>query len=99
MPSRKPKKIIDALLKKGFVIKESDHHLFFFTDKNGNLVNAIRTKVSHDKKKDYDDFLLQAMKKQLKLDTLKDLLDLIDCPLTQEELRKKLQSKVNDKLL
>jgi len=74
--------IESSLLKKGFVLRETDHryyHFYYLGKKT-----SIRTKISKGSAyKEYDDNLLGLMAKQVNL-TKKQLLDLINCPLSQE---------------
>lgn len=80
----KTDKIKNALLKKGFKIQESDHHFFSFYC-NGEKT-TIRTKISHGEK-EIDDSLINKMQKQLHL-TKQEFLDLINCPLSEDEYKK-----------
>lgn len=81
-----------SLLKKGFVEVGGDHQFFhFYVD---GKFTGIHTKLSRGTKyKVYDDSLLSKMWKQLKLDSKKELLQLIDCPMNEEQYRGKLQDK------
>lgn len=97
MASKKPKEIQQALEKKGFVKKEGDHHFYFFTDKEGKITPNIKTKISHNKKKEYGDNLLSMIQKQLKLETKKELLNLIECSLSEDEYREILRKKYPNK--
>lgn len=88
MAAKKAKDIEKALNKKGFVPRpeKGDHHKhFYFRDENGG-VTAIYTYLSHGTK-EYGDHLLQQMAKQLQVNK-KQLLDIINCPLNEKDLRK-----------
>lgn len=90
MASRQSTKILAALKGKGFVDTGGDHHWLVLCV--GGKKTSVRTKVSRGGK-DYGDGLLGAMKKQLHLDTKRDLLDLVDCPMSGSELVRVLQEK------
>ncbi len=83
MPRQKTK-VESALLSKGFQKSENDHHYFIYFTKDGKKTTA-KTKTSHTKKmKDIPDNLLSQMAKQCHLKKA-DFLNLIDCPLSQEQ--------------
>lgn len=86
----KTRRICSALKKKGFESEES-HHTHFWFYHNG-LRTHIKTRISHGDE-EYGDGLLSAMKKQLQLDSMKDLEDLIDCHMSQIDYTKHLQDK------
>ncbi len=81
------------LPKKGFEKKlDGDHIRFLFVFEN--KYTAIRTKVSHTQKmKDISGGLLTEIRKQLSLDSNKEVLDLCNCPMSEQDyidvLRKK----------
>lgn len=75
------------------------HKRFIFTDKNGNICKELSTRLSHSNKKDYNDKLLNSIKKQLKLDNKNQVEDLINCPLSEDEYRKIVNPKVNSNLI
>ena len=81
MNVRKTRDIRQALLSKGFSLREGgSHEKYFLQDHNGK-VTAIFTLLSRGSKpREYDDRLLGRMARQLKL-SKDQLLDLIDCPL------------------
>lgn len=54
--------------------------------------------ISHSNK-DYSENILNSIRKQLRLDTKEQLLDLINCPLSEKDYRKIVNEKVNSKLL
>lgn len=82
MTTRKSKEILNGLKSKGFQQSNTDHKkLILFV--NGQKT-SIRTKVSHGKK-EYGDQLLALVKRQLKLDSSHQLLELIDCPMSTKE--------------
>jgi hypothetical protein len=83
MPRQKTK-VESALLSKGFQKSENDHHYFVYFTQDGKKTTA-KTKTSHTKKmKDIPDNLLSQMAKQCHLKKA-DFLNLIDCPLSQEQ--------------
>lgn len=89
---RPKSKVESGLLKKGFQESEGDHHYFIYFTQDGKKT-GVKTKTSHTKKmKDIPDNLLGQMAKQCYL-AKQQFLDLIDCPLTQEDYEKILQVK------
>jgi len=79
-------KIESSLLKKGFKLIES-HHRFYYYEHNGKLT-SIRTKISTGSGyKTYSESLISQLKKQLKFNSKKELLDFINCPMTAEEYK------------
>ncbi len=91
MKSIPRRKIIRTLSKKGFVLVEKRRHTFLiFVDSQGRQ-SQIRTFVSRGSSyKDYTLPLLKAMKNELKLENLKALEALINCPLSEDEYRSSL---------
>ena len=77
------KQIETSLSKKGFVLKQS-HHRFYTLYIDGKRT-SIRTRLSHGAK-EYDDHLLGQMSKQVKL-TKEQVLELIDCPMSEERYK------------
>ena len=71
-----------GLLKKGFK-EEQSHHIFLVFHHN-EKATTVRTRVSHGTG-DIPKGVLSEMKKQLRLDTQKELKDLVDCPLSYED--------------
>ena len=91
MPRQKTK-VESGLLSKGFREIQSDHHYFIYFTKQGKKTTA-RTKTSHTKKmKDIPDNLLGQMAKQCHL-TKSKFLDLVDCPLSQDNYEEILQQQ------
>lgn len=77
------REIEKGLLGKGFVKGQGSHR--FFRLKVDKKITGIKTWTSHGSGyKDYDDTLIDAIKKELRLDTKQQLLRLIDCSLTHE---------------
>ena len=83
----KPRKKIQASLKlKGFREDEKTKHRYYHFIYKGK-VNGVNTFVSRDTKyKEFGDSLLSRMWKQLHLNSKQELLDLVDCPMDQEQL-------------
>jgi len=80
--------IISVLPSKGFKKKEKRKHTYFYHVYNGKE-SGITTFVSRGTKyKSYGNELLGVMKKQLKLSTLPQLKDLIECPMTTDKYNK-----------
>ena len=68
---------------KGFV-EENTHHRYFYHEYKGRRTGII-TYTSHGGQyKTYGDSLLKQMKRQLRLDTVKQIADLFQCPLTKD---------------
>jgi len=85
---RGAREVIAGLLKKGFVRRENDHtFLHYFA--NGKKT-PIFTKISHGEK-EVGDPLLNIMARQLRI-SRRELLDLIDCPLSEENYAKGLRT-------
>jgi predicted RNA binding protein YcfA (HicA-like mRNA interferase family) len=81
--TRKNYNIANSLLNKGFEEKQSSHtRLIYFID---GKKSSIFTVVSHGKKEISDD-LMHKMAKQMKL-SYKQFCDVVDCPMSKEELR------------
>ncbi len=79
------RKVVEsALIRKGFVQVEGDHHRFVYIDRNG-LKSLARTKTSHSPRvRDIPDNLLGEMARQCLL-AKKDFLRLVDCPMERDE--------------
>ncbi len=86
MASRKTREIITGLIKKGFQRRDGNHVYLHYYDVTGKKTK-ICTKVSHGSK-EYGNKILSLMAYQIGL-SLEDFLNLIDCPMTQEEYEKK----------
>lgn len=77
---------------KGFT-EENTHHKYFYHEYKGRRT-GIYTYTSYGSQyKTYGDPLLKQMKKQLKLDTTKQVTDLFQCPLTKNGYNQILKSK------
>jgi predicted RNA binding protein YcfA (HicA-like mRNA interferase family) len=83
--SYKAKKIQKALAKKGFEERREGHHIIYVYYLDGKKTGN-RTFISHGSKMEYNSNLLNKLSKQLNLSG-NQLCDLIDCPLTREELQ------------
>ena len=77
----KSRDIEAALLKKGFMVKESHHKIFYFFYEG--KITGVHTFLSHGVR-EYNAELLTKMRNQLHLSG-KELEDLIRCPLSGEE--------------
>lgn len=79
--------ILRNLPKKGFR-KESGHHIYFYHEYNGMETGAY-TYISHSaKQKDVWGDLLLSMRKQLKLESIREAVDLIKCPIDKEKFNR-----------
>lgn len=84
---RKRKAIKSALQKKGFTLETCQHHDRYKYYIDGKFT-GVHTHISRGSGyKDYSDSLLGRMKKQLKLNSKEELLDLIDCPMEEKDYR------------
>ena len=91
MPREKAK-VESALLGKGFHKIEQDHHYFIYYTQEGKKT-TVKTKTSHTKKmKDIPDNILGQMARQCHL-SKNEFLNLVDCPLSQDNYEKILQHK------
>jgi len=74
------RRIEKGLLKKGFVRDNEDHKMFRLVV--NKKITHIKTWISHGSKyRDYSDSLLNLVKKELKLATKPQLINLINCSL------------------
>jgi predicted RNA binding protein YcfA (HicA-like mRNA interferase family) len=73
-------RILNVLLKKGFVADRSHHTMLWFAYKGKKT--PVHTWFSHGRKK-VDDGLLRLMARELGL-SFKEFLDLVECRLSQE---------------
>ncbi len=81
-----------AFKKKGFVVEERDHRYWYFLYQGKET--GIRTKISKGSKyKDYTIGLLKSIKDHLKLDSLNQLKDLVECPIEKEDYENILKTK------
>jgi len=88
---RDPRKVRQNLLKKGFVEVQSAKHIYYDFEPCGNLTE-IKTFMSRNNQ-ELNNTLLAEMKKQLRFDKMRDFLDLIDCPLSEEDYIEILKGK------
>ncbi len=81
---RNRKDLESALMAKGFVRVEGDHHRFVYVTRGG-LKSLARTKTSHSPKvRDIADNLLGQMARQCQL-TKQDFFRLVDRPMDRDE--------------
>ena len=89
----KKRLIKSNLPKKGFIIRQTSHHIYFdhiYKEK----FRGVSTYISRgSKSKVYGDSLIKIMKTQLKLDTSKQVKDLCECPMSADEYRQILDNK------
>lgn len=85
MPTHKTREIVSSFTKKGFNPKKGkSKHIKYTLYVNGKKT-SIFTWISHGLD-EYDDQLLNAMRKELRLESNQELDDLIDCPMSAEAL-------------
>ncbi len=75
------RKVEGALLKKGFQMDNSHHHMFTYHTADGRR-SMVRTRTSHGSKT-ISDSLIAQMARQCRL-AKTQFIDLIDCPLSRE---------------
>ena len=81
------------LPQKGFKKKKFGHHIYFHHKYNG-IETGIKTYISHSaKQRDIAGDLLSSMRKQLRLDSMKETVALIKCPMDKKEYEKILIDK------
>lgn len=93
--SQVPRDTIESTLpKKGFVLTPAKQsHKYYYHEYNGKRTGAY-TYTSHGTSyKTYGDELLKRMKVELKLDTLKEVRDLLLCPMDADAYNTKLIEK------
>jgi len=84
MKPRKTKEIQKVLEKKGFILEPAkEHHQFYYLEIDGKK-QAIKTYFSHGKK-EYDKFLMNQIKKQLRFKETEKAEDFFDCPMSKEQ--------------
>ena len=88
MKALNKKKVEKGLKKKGFKLASGDHRYFVFCI--ANKETSIRTKISHGSKKDIDNYLIAKMSLQTHL-SKNEFINLINCPISEEEYIKILQ--------
>lgn len=83
MKTRKTKDIQRVLLKKGFKIHpEKDHHQYYILTIDGKK-QSVRTYFSHSLK-EYNPYLMNLIKKELKFTDSNKAEQFFDCPMTEE---------------
>ena len=86
------RKIERALLRKGFIRKEGDHH--YFHHRYHGKETGFYASTSHGTGyKTYDDSLLGPMKRQLGLDYVSQLKKLVECPISAADYIQLLREK------
>lgn len=78
----KTKQVESSLKSKGFVQEDGKHRHFLYVRMSGERTR-IRTHTSHGSKT-ISDYLIGAMKRQMKLSTSADFKDFVDCEMIQE---------------
>lgn len=94
MKSRKVSNIEKALLKKGFIKnKGKDHHSHYYLYIDGKK-SHIYTYLSHgSKSSDYDKYLMNKIKNQLKFNDSNKAELFFDCPMSGEQYLEMLESQ------
>ncbi len=86
------REIESSLLSKGFV-REDTHHRYFYHKYKGKRTGIYTYTLRGKKYKTYITPLLQRMKKELRLDTIKQVIDLYKCPISKEDYNNILKEK------
>ncbi|MCX5861281.1 MAG: hypothetical protein NTW27_04045 [Deltaproteobacteria bacterium] len=74
-----------SLRNKGFRLEKDHDHIFYYHEYRGRET-GIKTKFSHSKKmKDIGGEILSSMKKQLRLNTLDEIVRFLECPMSEDE--------------
>ncbi len=85
--------VVKNLPKKGSRKEKSGHHIYFHHEYEGRETGAY-TFISHStKQKDVSGDLLLSMRRQLRLDTAKEAVDLMKCPMDEEGFNRILVEK------
>jgi hypothetical protein len=92
MPTHKTRKIVSSLTKKGFLSKKGKSKHIKYTLYVQGKKTGVYTWISHGLD-EYEDKLLNAMRKELHLETSQELEDLIECPMSKEALISLLMKK------
>lgn len=93
--SQVPRDTIESTLpKKGFVLDSSKpSHKYFMHEYNGKRTGAYAYTSHGSSYKTYGDELLKRMKVELRLETLKEVRDLLLCPMDADAYNNKLVEK------
>lgn len=76
--------IVKNLPRKGFRKEKTGHHIYFYHEYKGQETGSY-TYISHSaKQKDVSGDILLSMRKQLRLNSTKEAVDLIRCPMDEE---------------
>lgn len=88
------RRIIESNLpSKGFIQENTAHHRYFYHEYQGRRTGAYTYTSYGSKIKTYRENLLHMMKKQLRLDTVRQVIDLFKCPITGDDYNKILIDK------
>lgn len=88
------RKLIEtSLRKKGFIQGKGGDHRYYYHEVNGKRTGAYAYVSRGSNYKTYDDNLLSAIKKELRLDTLRETRNLLQCPMSGDEYNSILQKK------
>jgi len=76
-------KFIAAIKREGFVLDKTHHTVFWYY--LGGKKTSVRTRTSHGEK-EFNDGLMAERRKQIGLASKEQMLDLIECPLSADDL-------------
>ena len=81
------------LPKKGFRKDKSKGHIYFYHEYRGKET-GVSTYVSHSSSfKDISGDILKCMRKQLRLDTNREVVELVNCPMSKEDYNTRMRQK------
>jgi len=86
MSTHKTRKIEASLTRKGFHLKRGRSKHLKYTLYDDGKKTSVFTFISHGLS-EYNDNLLDKVRKQLYLDSSRELDDLIECPMSEEDLK------------
>ncbi|MBI5233528.1 MAG: hypothetical protein HY880_04165 [Deltaproteobacteria bacterium] len=87
------RRLIEASLRKKGFVQEGGDHKYFYHEVNGKRTGPYAYVSRGSGYKTYDDNLLSAIKRELRLDTLRETRDLLECPMNGEEYKSILKRK------
>jgi hypothetical protein len=90
MASIKTRDLEAALLRKGFRKDDTHHKYYWFFV--GKTKTTVKTLISHGLK-EYGNSLLSRVKKELHLDSPQQLVELVECSLSEQDYLKILRGK------
>lgn len=89
----KVRRVKKSMRKKGFVLGDRDDHWVFhyYTD-DGQRITGIHPMISHSEV-EISGRLLKDMRRQCKLRTTREFIDLVNCPISKADYRARLRAQ------